>query len=59
MNFKTKFNRYTCLSKSINFFILFKSEKFTDVAALIDPKLKNKIKIESNVLVDANEPEIL
>lgn len=37
-------------------FILFKSEKFTDVAALIDPKLKNKIKIESNVLVDANEP---
>ena len=40
----------------ILFFILSKSEKFTDVAALIDPKLKNKIKIESNVLVDANEP---
>ena len=41
----------------ILFFILSKSEKFTDVAALIDPKLKNKIKVESNVLLDSNDPE--
>lgn len=39
------------------FFILSKSEKFTDVAALIDPKLKNKIKIDSSVLLDSTEPQ--
>lgn len=40
------------------FFLLSKHEKFSNNrAAYIDPKLKNKVKIESSVLLDANRPD--